>query len=313
MSLRELVAKQKWFHAIDFGDFQSSGRFKPGTPQNITLFGTFEFVKRLKPAPDSCLLDIGTYDGIIAFGAKRLGYSNVIGTNAVAGTGFELARQALGFTEADVKFLQPIQIKDLHKICKPGEVDVVVNSGVIYHLLYPMEAFVEPRKLLKSNGYMILETPFLGSTEDPILSFNGASMELNEPSTYFLPTRTALIGMAQLAGFLVVSERILTKPLRITLLLKASTRSEIINHPSTFPFVVQMLKRDICDHHFTYARLERTEAPESAVVLDDTDFPTTGTIDPNSFIIDFPCHPSIQKDALGITAWETASGNTLKL
>jgi len=65
----KLVAEQKWFHSIDFGDFASSGRFAPNEPQNRTLFGVFDLLGKMDLSSGN-VLDIGTMDGIVAFGAQ---------------------------------------------------------------------------------------------------------------------------------------------------------------------------------------------------------------------------------------------------
>ena len=69
---RERVQNMRWFHAIDFGGFGSSGRFPKGTPQNSTLYGTFEMLQAMD-LRDATVLDLGTMDGIVAFGVKTLG------------------------------------------------------------------------------------------------------------------------------------------------------------------------------------------------------------------------------------------------
>jgi len=57
-SLEKTFADQKWFHSIDFGEFASSGRFKPGSPQNITLYGFMDLVRHI-PLAGQTVLDIG--------------------------------------------------------------------------------------------------------------------------------------------------------------------------------------------------------------------------------------------------------------
>ena len=78
--LREKIAHMPWFHAVDLGEFSTSGRFKQGRPQNTTLYGTFEFLKAMNLEGSSCL-DIGTVDGLIAFGLSKLGSSNIHATD----------------------------------------------------------------------------------------------------------------------------------------------------------------------------------------------------------------------------------------
>lgn len=75
--LRHIAEKSKWFHAIDFGDFATSGRFPPGSPQNITLFGAMDLLGSIDL--NGCrVLDIGSADGLASFGMKKLGAREVV-------------------------------------------------------------------------------------------------------------------------------------------------------------------------------------------------------------------------------------------
>ena len=84
MTDREALLRQaeaiNWFHAIDFGDCQSPGRFKPGTPQNRTLFGVMDMLDRIDLTGLNCL-DIGTADGLIAFNMANRGAARVVATD----------------------------------------------------------------------------------------------------------------------------------------------------------------------------------------------------------------------------------------
>ena len=94
MTIQEKIAELAWFHAIDFGEFCSSGRFKPEQPQNITLYGAFEFLEKMD-LKNASLLDLGTQDGLIAFGAKSLGARSVSAVDTYRKDSFILARDLL--------------------------------------------------------------------------------------------------------------------------------------------------------------------------------------------------------------------------
>ncbi|MGH8564008.1 MAG: hypothetical protein ACREXW_07905 [Gammaproteobacteria bacterium] len=70
--LARLADDFTWFHAIECDHFQTSGRFKRGTPQNYTLYGAFDLIRQMDLRSQACL-DIGTADGLLAFGMKALG------------------------------------------------------------------------------------------------------------------------------------------------------------------------------------------------------------------------------------------------
>jgi 2-polyprenyl-3-methyl-5-hydroxy-6-metoxy-1,4-benzoquinol methylase len=307
----EQVANSKWFHSIDFGGYASSGRFKPGSPQNITLFGVFEYLRAI-PLAGAAVLDIGTYDGIVAFGSRALGAGPVIAVDSNSNPSFLLARQLLGYGEGDVEYMPGVQIKDLSQQFGPAQFDVVVCAGVIYHMLFPQQAFTETRKVLREGGYLLMEAPFADGDQQAVLYFNGMTEHVNEPSTYFVPTRPALVGMANLTGFKLVATRILQAPKRVTLLLQAASRRELIDDPQTPPFVVQMLKRDLCDHEFRFKDLESSRRSRS-VVAGDPALPLFREIVATEEVVSFPYHPARSVPTYGATRFETEVGNTLKL
>lgn len=303
------VAEKKWFHAIDFGEFASSGRFEPGRPQNFTLYGVFEYLQALN-LNGAAVLDIGTYDGITAFGARALGAKKVCAMDTFKHDTFLLARELLGYGSDDIAYYPERQIQDLDKTFDPKTFDVIVCAGVIYHMLHPMQAFTECRKVLKDGGVLIMETPFEDGRDDAALLFNGTEHTVNEPYTYFVPTRAALTGMANLSGFRVLSTRILKDPRRITLALKSDSRENIAADPGTPPFVAQMLKRDTCDDSFRYADLEETDVPAKPLGEHRWSVTPERMIVATKEQVNFPHHPPSDRPIAGTTRFENPEGNT---
>lgn len=302
MPSQQDVAAQRWFHSIDFGAFASSGRFPPGQPQNITLYGAFELLQAMN-LQGSRLLDIGTMDGIVAYGSHKLG-ADVVAVDAHDNPAFHLARELVGLP---IEHHPNVQVADLVEKFGRGSFDVIVCAGVIYHMLMPMQAFTEPRKMLRDGGYLILETPYDHTEERAVLRFNGIEKVVAEPLTYFVPSRSALVGMAMLSGFKLIATRALMGPRRITLLLKAVSRAELIKDPATPPFMVQMLKRDTCDNEFRFRQLEQNPTSKARI--------SVGKVEPYREIqaaserVTFPYHPPLDRPAHGSTRFETATGN----
>lgn len=309
MNYSERVDEMQWFHAIDFGDFGSSGRHRKGSPQNASLYGTFEYICAMK-LDGATILDLGTVDGIVAFGAKRLGASMVVAADTHDRKTFRLAREILGYSEDDIRYVPGIQIKDLTECFEPKFFDLVVCSGIFYHMLHPMQAFTECRKVLGDGGYLIMETVFDDKRDDAVLVFNGVEHKLNEPYSYFIPTRSALVGMANLAGFQVIATRVLTSPRRITILLKAVDRGQLCASEEVPPFIKQMLKRDTCDNSFRHRDLEKDMRHARQVVGSVLDLPTFRQIEARSETVTFPYHLANDDKGLGSTVWEEVTGNT---
>lgn len=311
-ALREKIAHMSWFHAVDLGEFSTSGRFKQGRPQNTTLYGTFEFLKAMNLEGSSCL-DIGTVDGLIAFGLSKLGSSNIHATDTHSRETFLLLHEILDIPTSCIKYRANLQIKDLPLIYKCKTFDLAICAGVFYHMLHPVQAFSDVRKTLKDDGYLIIETPFDATSDLPTLMFNGSSHFLNEPYSYFIPTEQFLVAIAHLTGFQVVATRILKAPSRITLLLKTSSRSTLIKSSAVAPFTKQMLKRDLCDLSFQHAQIESSHVQALDIQGSIYELDERRLIDPDIEKPDFPFHPSQSMTSFGTTAWEEESGNTRKL
>ncbi len=309
MDYKNKVALMQWFHAIDFGDFGSSGRFRKGMPQNITLYGSFEMLCAMD-LNGASVLDLGTVDGIVAFGAKKLGARQVVATDTHDRESFRLAREILGYTENDINYMPSIQVKDLPLSMEPKSFDVIICAGIFYHMLHPMQAFTDCRKVLGDGGYLILETPFEDGRDEAVLIFNGVEHKVNEPYSYFIPTKLALTGMANLAGFKVVATRVLSSPKRITLLLKTVSRDELCTDQNVKPFIKQMLKRDTCDDSFRHAKIEKIQRKARDVTGAVNELPGHRIIDPRSERPKFPHHLMSDEKGVGRTAWEEVTGNT---
>jgi tRNA (mo5U34)-methyltransferase len=167
-SLRNEVAKIRWWHRIDLG----SGVVTPGEIDSSKL------LKRMKLPEDlrgRSVLDIGAWDGFYSFEAERRGADRVLATDSFCwggpgwGTkaGFELARQALNSKvedkEIDVLEITPQRI---------GTFDLVLFLGVLYHMRHPLLA---------------LEKVFSVTGDQLILSTHTSMLHMKQPVMRFYP------------------------------------------------------------------------------------------------------------------------------
>ena len=173
-----------------------------------------------------------------------------------------------------------------------------------------MQAFTDCRKVLGDGGYLIVETAFIDKREEAVLIFNGLEQKYNEPFTYFIPTRSALTGMANLAGFEVVMTRVLSEPKRITILLQAASRDQLCASDNVAQFIKQMLKRDLCDNSFRHVELENLERSARDVCGRIGALPAFREIDPRKEDVSFPFHLRGHDKGFGRTQWEEETGNT---
>ena len=189
MTLRETVASQPvWYHTIDL-------------PGGVTTPGWFDLrpvVDRL-PWPEVAgrrCLDVGTYDGFLAFTMEARGAAEVVaadiddhrlwdwpvdmratardGLEAVAGEkgrGFRIAAEALGSSVRRV----PLSIYDLSPETV-GRFDVVVVGSLLLHLRDPLRALEAVRSVC--GGVLLsMESVDLGLTalhpRKPVARLNG--------------------------------------------------------------------------------------------------------------------------------------------
>jgi len=297
--LEEEFAQRRWFHSIDFGEFASSGRFRPGEPQNITLFGFMDLIKDIDLRGHT-VLDIGSVDGLSSFGMKALGASEVHATDSVEQPTFLRTREVL---DLDVNYHPGTQIKDVAQLFNPGTFDLILCAGVIYHMLNPASAFFECRKIIKDGGLLVMETPYFKGEERAAIFVNSETEMVYETSTYSVPTKAAVIGLMKLAGFDVLGVRTISSPDRVTVLGRALSPERIRERSNLLERIHEI---DFCDFEF---RLKDHLPPpaQSSIIF----FGEEGekVIDYKTYAPSFPYHPSRAKRTAGSTMWASPKGN----
>ena len=197
--LRDKVGKIKWWHQIDLGN----GIITPGPDKTI------DRVKWLGLPADlsgKSVLDIGAWDGAFSFEAERRGASRVLaidefmwaGKGWASKEGFDFARRALDSKVEDLLLdvydLRPEQV---------GTFDLVLFSGVLYHLKHPLLAL--ERVASVCSGQLILSTHVdLIELRRPAIAFYPGREFNNDPSNWCGPNIPALEAMLQTVGFKVV-------------------------------------------------------------------------------------------------------------
>ncbi|MCI0429430.1 MAG: class I SAM-dependent methyltransferase [Rhodospirillales bacterium] len=327
--LARLADEFTWFHAIDCGNFQTSGRFKPGTPQNRTLYGAFDLIRQMDLRGQNCL-DIGTSDGLLAFGMKTLGAETVIASDTYRLKSFDLACTAIG---AAIDYRPRLQIKDLLATFQPASFDLIACAGIIYHMLNPLSALLVGRQLVKEGGYFLVETAYapgavwlwtkrwahsstiaakiaralarLAPKNEPAaMVFNPVAEIDSEMYTYWLPTRAALEGMMRMASFEVVATRTINRLRRITVLGRAVKPVEV-NQRSAL--LQKMHDIDFCDHEFRLKQLFSESRAASSITMQPVEI--YEDLSPAKWSGSYPHHPRTLSNPKGRTRWSTADGN----
>lgn len=137
-----------WWHQIDLGyNIVTPGR---GGSTNERL--------RQLHIPDrldgQTFLDIGAWDGAFSFVAEERGATRIVAVNEKPKPGLELAIRArnshVESVIADINNLVPEQVG--------GSFDVVLFSGVLYHLPNPLAGLQRVLEVTKPGGLTICET-----------------------------------------------------------------------------------------------------------------------------------------------------------
>lgn len=198
---REVPANITWFHSIDLGGGVVTPGFKSNQMCNDeanTIFGY--------PVKGKTFLDIGAWDGFFSFEAKRRGAARVLATDHYCwsgpgwGTqdGFNWVRDVTGSKVEDMD-IDPTQISPE----TVGEFDVVLLSGVIYHVRDPLTVIENAGRVAKEC--LIIETCLaLFDEPDPAMLFVNGMAFNKDPTNYYIPNRAAVVAMLKYCGFKTV-------------------------------------------------------------------------------------------------------------
>ncbi len=194
-----------WFHSIDYGnDLISRGRFSKKVPPNYTIYGVYELLKDIDLRDMTCM-DIGTMDGIVALTLKNLGAKHVIATDMAKCETFVKGCELLNY---EIEYKTPVRMDEIPELLGPQKLDLVVNAGILYHVLDPVETLRICRGILKKNGLLILETQYLFDERRPIMSFNpydnGRRGNPNA-NTFWRAGKKTIEGMLELNAFKILS------------------------------------------------------------------------------------------------------------
>jgi len=194
--LRAQAAKIKWWHQIDLGN----GVITPG-PDN-----TIERLNWLGLPPDltgKTVLDIGAWDGAFSFECERRGARRVLamdefiwaGKGWASKEGFEFARRALNSKVEDIL----LDVYDLSPE-KVGKFDLVLFSGVLYHLKHPLLAIERVASVCTDQLILATHVDLVNMKRPAIALYPGKECN-NDPTNWCGPNVPALEAMLRMTGF----------------------------------------------------------------------------------------------------------------
>lgn len=147
-AIQKKLGKVKWFLSFEI----IPGVVSPG----LFPFHASDYADRLgipKVLDGMRALDIGTWDGAMAFELEKRG-AEVVATDIQypGKTGFNIAKRLSG---SRIQYVRG-SVYDLSRLLKSklGTFDIVTYLGVYYHLKYPLLGFENIARVLKTNGQM---------------------------------------------------------------------------------------------------------------------------------------------------------------
>ena len=200
--LRARAGKMSWFHNI-----QLSPTFV--TPGATDVNDTIRSLKMPERLDGKRFLDLGTWDGGIAFEAERRGASEVIAIDIwddaiYGGCGkglhpcektFRLAQEVLGSKVQGIRMdVMDVTPENL------GQFDVISMCGVLYHLRFPLLALEKVRAICRD--LFLLETLYdLISIPTPAAAFYPGREFENDPTTWWGGNPPCISAWLLSAGF----------------------------------------------------------------------------------------------------------------
>jgi tRNA (mo5U34)-methyltransferase len=214
-----LVAATRWFHTVELFD----GLVTPGL--SAAPMSPKRYMDDLGFGPDLKglkILDIGTYDGPMAFELAQRGADvTAVDIRSPDKTGFNTLKKVSGI---DIPHVQ-IDVGQLHRRFG-AEFDHILYLGVFYHLKDPIGAFESIAGIIKPGGVLHAEGESVGryfedakgAKVEPrdvekilaaleTLDAAGIPVSMAYPGSYvrghnwFLPNRAALAGWLGITGF----------------------------------------------------------------------------------------------------------------
>jgi SAM-dependent methyltransferase len=194
--LRAALDKYKWYHTIKLSPTVTTpGRadFAAHAPPVLRQMAAIDFQGKR-------VVDIGCRDGLFCFEAERLGASDILGVDTSLSLG--AVELLIPYLRSRVR-IQERSLFDLN-VKADGIFDIVIFSGVLYHLRYPFLGIQTLEALLPEGGRMIVETGIFADDDQRALLFCPIGKESPyEPSSVTFFNRKGMIDTLRSFGLRV--------------------------------------------------------------------------------------------------------------
>jgi tRNA (mo5U34)-methyltransferase len=199
--LRQKVDQYTWAHSIDLGDgVVTKGVWGPQNPFILQVFDGIDFRGKK-------VLDIGCWDGLWSFEAEKRGAAEVYATDDCTQRDFPeqptllLAREALN---SQIKYIPDISVNDIQRL-DVYDFDVVIFTGIYYHLKNPLLALARLRQVMKEGGIIVVEGEVIRDSKQTYARFFYGEKYHNDDSNWWIPTIPCLHQWVECSYFEVLT------------------------------------------------------------------------------------------------------------
>jgi hypothetical protein len=148
-------------------------------------------------------MEIGPGSGIISIALKSRGATEVV---AVDGHDVDSFRMAVELSGQDVEYrtggVESIRQEQQWR----GGFDLVVSTGLMYHLINPFQLVDAAKFVLKDRGLFVLQSFTHGPTSPAALFFNTRENLNGDHSTFMIPNVSGMKAMMSMAFFDCIAE-----------------------------------------------------------------------------------------------------------
>ena len=144
-----------WYYTVEMPD----GDLVRGTYADHLPFAPRVMQRRVKFDGVDCL-DIGSAEGLLPILCKKNGANRVVATDNLEYGFYDKLLFLQKAHGVELDFAPIDRAENIHELASryPQGFDFINLSGVLYHVLSPLDAIASARALLKPNGLMLLST-----------------------------------------------------------------------------------------------------------------------------------------------------------
>jgi len=230
---------EPWAHRIDFDNGVSTKNFKrrvPFSENPLNKFGLVEDAIPFRDIREGRLLDIGCCSGYNSIYATTTYGFRCTGIDVVPAY-IESACFLSEIAGVNAQFF----IASAETFSRPGQFDVVLHLGTLYHLPNPVLSLRTTFDNLRPGGYLAMETQVYDHSEDTNICYF-MHMQNNDPTNFWALSPSVLTKCLELVGFREVQK---LKLVPVEGLAKHMSRLVLVAQkpetPSARPYALQQI------------------------------------------------------------------------